>query len=173
MREHWSCPVQQTLRWQQKGRERAPSSCCSRSAISSRGAVQTQPPGSCRWDPIHPAKTRRSTSETQRWSTVDYSAIQEITIPPNSLPKSLKGMIGTFYLSIHSSMPRPLASTPNPWVGLPANLPSSPVPAPCPSSSSRDPLCSLPISFFALQLLTLSPRVSFSPRSPEAYQRHQ
>lgn len=145
MREHWSCPVQQTLRWQQKGRERAPSSCCSRSAISSRGAVQTQPPGSCRWDPIHPAKTRRSTSETQRWSTVDYSAIQEITIPPNSLPKSLKGMIGTFYrytapcpAPLHQPQTRgwgfqptfphllPLPPAPPP----PAGTPSVPCPSP-------------------------------------------
>lgn len=73
-----------TLRDSRRESERAPSSCCSRSAISSQVAVQTQPPGFCRWDPIHPAKTR-NTSKTQTWLTFEYSVLQEITVPSNSL----------------------------------------------------------------------------------------
>ena len=78
-------PTLWTLSDSRRESERAPSSCCSRSAISSQAAVQTQPPGFCRWDPIHPAKTTRNTSETQTWLTFEYSALQEITVPSNSL----------------------------------------------------------------------------------------
>lgn len=61
MSEHGSnsCTVLWIVRCRWKGSEMAPSFCCSRSAISSQEAVQTQLLGFCQWDPIHPAKTTR------------------------------------------------------------------------------------------------------------------